>query len=215
MAESKDPYTHRITLLRHGESTGNQQGLYQGRAEFDLSERGSTQVSALADFWRHHGVTFAQIISSPQARAQQTARVISETLGIPLVLNELWQEIDNGLLAGLHLEEAAKKHPFPDIMTPYDPIGETGESNMDLYRRATMAVQELVRLPAGEYLVVSHGGFLNRVLYVILGIVPQVNFSGAHFQFGNTSYAVIKYDPARHIWMVEAFNNSPNLEPGN
>ena len=215
MAESKEPYTHRITLLRHGESTGNEQGLYQGRAEFDLSDRGTAQVNALADFWLDHGITFVKIISSPLARAQQTARIISETLGIPLVLNDLWQEIDNGMLAGLHLEEVARKHPFTDIMTPFDPIGKTGESNMDLYRRATMAVQELVRLPAGEYLVVSHGGFLNRVLNVILGIVPQVNFSGAHFQFGNTSYAVIKYDPARHIWMVEAFNNSPHLEPEN
>ena len=99
-------------------------------------------------------------------------------------------------------------------MTPYDPIGESGESNWDLYRRAGEAVQDLVNLPPGDYLVVSHGGFLNRVLYVILGIVPQVNFSGARFRFGNTSFAVLQYNPSRHIWLMDSLNKDHHRLPG-
>jgi 2,3-bisphosphoglycerate-dependent phosphoglycerate mutase len=208
MSGTEDQFTHRITLLRHGESTGNAQGVYQGRAEFDLSKKGRAQAWSLGEYWLAHEVTYTQVISSPQARARQTAEIVSEILEIPLLFDDQWQEIDNGILAGLPLEEALEKHPFPEIMTPYDPIGESGESNWDLYRRAVRAVQELVDRPSGEYLVVSHGGFLNRVLYVILGIVPQVNFSGARFRFGNTSYAAVQYNRSRHIWLVESLNTA-------
>ncbi len=213
MTTTEDQFTHRFTLLRHGESTGNAQGVYQGRSEFDLSEKGRVQAHALGDYWLSNGTSFSQIISSPQARARQTAEIISAVLDVPLVFDERWQEIDNGILAGLPLDEASQKHPFPEIMTPFDPIGDSGESNWDLYLRAGRVVQELVKLPAGDYLVVSHGGFLNRVLNVILGIVPQVNFSGSRFQFENTSFAQLLYNPSQHIWLVENINFAPHISP--
>ena len=213
MTTTEDQFSHRFTLLRHGESTGNAQGVYQGRAEFDLSEKGRVQAHALGEYWISNGATFSQIISSPQARARQTAEIISAILDVPLVFDDRWQEIDNGILAGLPLEEVSQKHPFPGIMTPFDPIGDSGESNWDLYLRAGRVVQELVKRPAGDYLVVSHGGFLNRVLYVILGIVPQVNFSGSRFQFENTSFAQLLYNPSQHIWMVEKINFAPHISP--
>jgi len=210
MTELDPSYTHRITLLRHGESDGNAQGVYQGRAEYDLNEKGQTQARTLGAYWHTQGTTFSQIISSPQARARQTAEIISDILAVPLEFDDQWQEIDNGILAGVPLDEVGDKNHFPDSMTPFDRIGESGESNWDLYLRAGNVVQELVKRPAGDYLVVSHGGFLNRVLYIILGIVPQVNFSGARFRFDNTSFAVVLYDPARHIWLVEKLNEHLN-----
>jgi broad specificity phosphatase PhoE len=80
-------------------------------------------------------------------------------LSIPLEFDSNWKEIDNGVLAGLTLEDADEQHPFPDFMSPFDPIGESGESNWDLYLRAGAVVQDLVKRPAGNYLIVSHGGF--------------------------------------------------------
>lgn len=133
-------------------------------------------------------------------------------MNVPIEFNDLWQEIDNGVLAGQNLGEADAKHPLPENMTPFDQIGETGESNWNIYRRAGKVVQDLTSLPGGDYLVVSHGGFLNRVLYVVLGIVPQVNFSGARFHFENTAYAVLLYNPSRYIWRVEQFNSKENSQ---
>lgn len=192
MTELDQSFTHRITLLRHGESAGNAQGVYQGRAEYDLKEKGQTQARTLGAYWQTQGTTFTQIIS--------------EALATPLEFDERWQEIDNGILAGVPLDVASEKNLFPDFMTPFDRIGESGESNWDLNLRAGTVVQELLTRPPGNYLVVSHGGFLNRVLYVILGIVPQVNFSGARFVFNSTSFAVLQYDPSRHIWIFEQLN---------
>lgn len=211
MNDFNNKFTHHITLLRHGESTGNAQGVYQGRAEFELSVRGQSQTQALAKYWLSRGTTFDQLISSPQTRARQTAQLISDELGIPLKFDENWQEIDNGELAGKKVEEVVFHHPHGDILTPYNAIGNSGESNWDLFMRAGQVVKDLVDLQGGDYLVVSHGGFLNRVMYVILGIVPQVNFSGARFQFGNTSFARLHYNPSDHIWLVEQLNASPHL----
>jgi broad specificity phosphatase PhoE len=84
MTELSETFSHRITLLRHGESSGNAQGVYQGHAEFDLTERGRAQSRALATCWQDKGIEFTQIISSPQSRARQTAEIIAEMLSIPL-----------------------------------------------------------------------------------------------------------------------------------
>jgi broad specificity phosphatase PhoE len=211
MADIEKAFTYRITLLRHGESAGNVQGVYQGRAEFDLTEKGRSQAQSLATHWQQGGVTFDQIISSPQSRARQTAEILANSLSVPLEFEENWREIDNGVLAGKTLSEVKQHRPFPDFMSPYDSIGDTGESNWDLYLRAGVVVKELVQRPPGSYLVVSHGGFLNRVLYVMLGIFPQANFRGARFHFQNTSYAVVYYDPGRHIWLLDRLNDRSHL----
>jgi broad specificity phosphatase PhoE len=206
MVKIDKSFTYRLTLLRHGESDGNARGVYQGRAEFDLTDQGRAQTRALAAHWQQESIEFDQIISSPQSRARQTAEIIAEKLSVPLEFNSNWQEIDNGVLAGKTLHEAAQKHPSPDFMSPFDPIGLSGESNWDLYLRAGVVVQDLVQRPPGSYLVVSHGGFLNRVLYVMLGIFPQANFRGARFHFQNTSFAVVYYAPDRHIWLFDRLN---------
>lgn len=210
MSTPHEPFTHRITLLRHGESKGNAQGIYQGHAEFDLTEKGRVQSHALADWWLENEVTFEQVISSSLARARQTAEIISAKLSLPLEIDDIWKEIDNGVLAGLSLEEAEKRRAFPEFINTYQPIGETGESNWELYMRAGQAVVKLVNLPAGKYLVVSHGGFLIRVLYAVLGILPQANFAGARFTFRNTSYANVFYNPLEHVWLLERLNARPH-----
>jgi broad specificity phosphatase PhoE len=86
------------------------------------------------------------------------------------------------------------------------PIGETGETQWELYLRGGQAMQSLLGRPPGRYLVISHGGLLNMVLYAMLGIVPQANFQGAHFRFRNTAYAVLSYNPAEHYWVLEHLN---------
>ena len=207
MSNNKEQFTYRITLLRHGESSGNSQNIFQGHAEYDLTEKGWAQSKAVAARWLDEGKTFMRIISSPQSRARQTAEIIAEILSLPLEFDSNWKEINNGILAGLTLDDIGKRYPVPEIMTPYEPIGESGESHWDLYLRAGRVVQELVRRPAGNYLVVSHGGFLNRVLYAMLGIVPQANFAGARFRFRNISFAVVCYDPKQYIWLLDRLND--------
>jgi 2,3-bisphosphoglycerate-dependent phosphoglycerate mutase len=198
---------YHITLLRHGESVGNAQGYHQGQADFPLTDRGKEQTRALAARWLAEGITFNQVISSTLSRARQTAEILSEALQLPVEFDPVWMERNNGALAGLRPEDAAQIYPRPKFIHPYLPIGGTGESQMELYLRAGNAMQSLICRTPGRYLVVSHGGLLNMVLYAILGIVPQANFQGAHFRFRNTAFATLLYRPEEHYWVLERLND--------
>jgi probable phosphoglycerate mutase len=198
---------YHLVLLRHGESSGNAEGLLQGQADFPLNPTGRRQVQALVARWRDEGLRFDRILSSPLLRARQTAEGIAATLHAPVELDPAWMERDYGRLTGHKAAELAHLSPPVFFVNPYIPFGETGESRWELYLRAGKAIQALVRLPPGRYLVVSHGGLLNMCMYAILGIVPQPHNSGARFRFSNTGFASLVYNPADHAWQLRSFDD--------
>ena len=137
-------------MLRHGESQGNFEGRHQGQADFPFTERGREQAKALLDRWKSEAKEFDLVISSPLARARETAEIIASGLNVPLEFDPLWMERDNGLMAGLSPEEVRETLPQPQFIHPYQPIGQTGESQWELYLRAGNAVQSLFNHPPGK-----------------------------------------------------------------
>jgi len=198
---------YHITFLRHGESVGNAEGYHQGQSDFPLTDKGRQQAHSLAKRWQEEGKHFDAAISSPLARAKENAEIITASLGLPLEFDPLWMERDNGQLAGLRPEDASIKYPRPPFMHPYLAVGQTGESQWELYLRGGHAVQSLLDRPPAAYLILSHGGILNMVLYAILGIAPHANFQGPRFRFSNTGFATLTYDPAEHKWAVLGIND--------
>ena len=203
---------HYITLLRHGESVGNQTGLLQGQSDFPLSSTGVEQARALAKDWKSVDVKFDLIISSPLLRAAQTAEIIANCLKIPIEFEPAWKERDFGRLQGSELQVIDHQTPPIDFFHPYEPIGGSGESQLDLYTRASLALQKIIRQPAGSYLVVSHGGILNKTLYVIMGITPQGHYNSPIFHFGNIGYAQLRYNSDTRQWAVISLNNQITAE---
>jgi len=198
---------YHVYLMRHGQSEGNAQGVLQGQSDFPLSEMGIRQSKAVARRFISESVHFDRIIASPLSRARQTAEIIGEMTNTPVELDPDWMERNNGRLAGLRPSEIAERYPRAGFVHLYQPVGETGESQWELYLRSGRAVQSLLGHPAGRYLIVSHGGILNLAMYAILGIVPHANLNGPRFRFQNTAFAVMEYNPERHIWMVERIND--------
>ena len=207
--EQQPLYTY--VFLRHGESIGNAEGKHQGQADFPLTDKGRAQARTLAERWLAEGRLFDLAISSPLMRARETADIISQALNLRLEYDPLWMERNNGLLAGLHPEEAMQLHPRPPFIHPYLAIGVTGESQWELYLRAGRAVQSLLDYAPGTYLIISHGGILNMVFYAILGIAPHANFTGPRFRFLNTAFATLTYKPAEHKWAVLGVNDHQHL----
>jgi 2,3-bisphosphoglycerate-dependent phosphoglycerate mutase len=199
--------THEITLLRHGESTGNIERRIQGHIDFPLSDDGRDQAEGLARRWHKEGVEFDLIITSTLQRAQDTAQIIAQTLGVPIEENPIWVERYFGSLEGELLDEAVANDPNLDFFQPYTRLGGEGESQIDLYARAIKAVQELIHKPPGNYLVVSHGAIMNKVLYAILGITPQGNYNSPIFPFGNIAYFKLGYHADTRQWFLYEFIN--------
>lgn len=209
MPETAESYYH-FTFLRHAESMGNAARILQGQVDYPLSERGIQQAQALADFWKGQGRSFDWLISSPLQRARQTAEIIAHALQLSPTLDPDWMERDSGENAGKRAEELAPLRSLPDLLHPYKHIGETGESQWELYLRAGRNLQRLLDRPPGRYLIVSHGGILNMLIYAILGLTPQAHFQGPRFRFRNTAFADFRYRPERHEWRVEGINQRPH-----
>lgn len=196
-----------LTLLRHGESEGNVGGFIQGRQDLPLTARGRRQAQALAERWRVGGVAFDAVITSPLQRARQTAEAVATALGIPLEADPAWVERCFGVAEGLSPEAIRQADPNADFHHPYLPVAQGAESAVDLYLRASQAVQSIARCPAGRYLVVSHGALLNMAVYAILGITPQGHYNSPRFRFGNTAFANFSYQRTTRQWYLHSFNS--------
>ena len=202
-----DSPLYQITFLRHGESVGNQENRFQGHADFPLTKTGRAQADALAVRWQAEGHAFDRVLSSPLARARETAEIVCAALNVPLELDPDWMEINNGLIAGLSDEEANQAGPRPQVMTPYTHFGRTGESRWEGYLRAGRAIQRILDRAPGCYLIISHGGILNLTMYAILGIPIQTDLSGPRFMFHNTTFTTFTYLPERHNWRMLNFDD--------
>ena len=97
----------KMILIRHGESTWNQERRIQGNMDPDLSDHGRTQVAMLAT--RLQGRLFAGLFTSPLRRALETAAVLGESVGLrPQPLDGL-QEIRLGAWGGKTASEIRTK----------------------------------------------------------------------------------------------------------
>jgi broad specificity phosphatase PhoE len=197
-----------IIFLRHGESVGNAESRWQGQADYPLTKKGRHQARALAERWLDEKRTFDIIISSPLSRASETAKIIAVALNLPLENDPIWAERYIGEVAGLTNKEVRQRFPERGFTNPYSAIIENeGEGDWELYLRAGRALQGLLRREPGKYLVVSHGGLLNQVMYAVVGTTPHANSSGPRFRFNNTGFAHLVYYPDSHRWQIDVIND--------
>ena len=101
-----------LTLLRHGTSDANDQGILQGHADWALSDSGRAQTCLLAEAWAEAGIRFSAIISSPLSRALDTAEIIAARLESPLEEDPLLMERKWGQFESKHLAEVIKGVKF-------------------------------------------------------------------------------------------------------
>ncbi|XP_030281291.1 putative fructose-2,6-bisphosphatase TIGAR A isoform X1 [Sparus aurata] len=124
--------TFGLTLVRHGETRYNKEGLLQGQAiDCPLSETGLQQAEAAGCYLKD--VTFSCVFVSDMLRAQQTAATImkrnSSCSALQMVRDPLLKEISFGVAEGGRLQDVkemakAAGQSFPGF-TP--PGGETQE----------------------------------------------------------------------------------------
>jgi len=204
---------HKITLLRHGLSTGNEKGIIQGQKDYPLAEVGIEQSHSLSQYWKNHDVSFDAIIASPLLRAKQTAEIVASGLKLPIDFDEAWCERQSGKAEGKTFEEAILHYADQPHDTAYDPLFETGESRWDLFIRAANSMQCLLRRPAGSYLVVSHGAILGAALHTVLGIAPHPGrVRPMRLGFANTGYAVLSFDATEARWELRHLNITCHLQ---
>lgn len=144
-----------VRVARHGETTWNQEGRYQGRLEAPLSALGRRQAEALAQALREQRL--GRVISSPLERCMQTARPVAQAHGIALEPDERLLEIAHGTWEGRLRGEIERDDPGRYRAwrrTPESVRFEGGESLADVLARWRSFVAETAfNVPT---LVVTH-----------------------------------------------------------
>jgi probable phosphoglycerate mutase len=98
-----------IRIARHGETTWNAVGRYQGHIDAPLSPLGQAQAQALAQALQHAGIR--RIVSSPLSRCVNTALPLSTATNVPIETDPLLIEIAHGSWQGRYREEIARSEP--------------------------------------------------------------------------------------------------------
>ncbi len=153
----------RLFLVRHGQSTWNADGRWQGRADPPLSELGARQAEDVVSvLHRRFGenMPVSRIWASPLMRAHQTADIIGRGLGLDLDFDPRLQEVDAGEWTGLTRDEIDAA--WPGYLAEYKrPPGF--ETHDDLVARALEVLGEIAAESTGKVLIITHGGVIGAV----------------------------------------------------
>jgi broad specificity phosphatase PhoE len=163
-----------VLLLRHGQSTWNADGRWQGQADPPLSPLGEEQAYDAAK--RLKAGDFSRVLSSDLCRARRTADILAEALGLPVEVDPDLREIDVGDWQGLTRAEIRARAPgaLADWSEGRSESTPGGELRADLTDRARAVLLRVAgEAGAGErVLLVSHGALI-RNLDRVLGLIPH------------------------------------------
>jgi probable phosphoglycerate mutase len=157
-------------LLRHGEHT-LQGKIVAGRTPgIGLSERGRAEAEAAAA--RLASANITAIYASPLQRAQETAAIVAERLGLEIAIRDDLDEVDFGDWTGSTFAAIRDTEHYPAWANrrslAFIPGGETMRN---VQRRITETMMDLHTLHPDEGVVlVSHGDTIRSGLAFALGM---------------------------------------------
>ena len=115
---------HKLVLLRHGESTWNQENRFTGWTDVDLTEKGRAEAKTAGQLLKAGGFDFDLVFTSLLKRSIRTSIIALDELDrLWLPVRRSWRlnERHYGALQGLNKAETAAKH---------------GEAQVKIWRRA-------------------------------------------------------------------------------
>ena len=211
-----------VYFVRHGESENNASARYNA---FDtrLSQKGEQQAAEIAE--RCAKLPIQAIIASDMLRAQQTAGIIAQRIGIEIQTSDLFREkITSTRILG-------KKHDDPEAIKIVKESDENfhvptwrnsdGENFEDLKQRALKGFDYLANRKEDSILVVTHGFFLYFIAAVALFGTELTSHECSHIMHGlgdskNSSLAIIKQRKIERVgdrssWEISVWNDHSHL----
>ncbi|KDE98538.1 acid phosphatase [Mycolicibacterium aromaticivorans JS19b1 = JCM 16368] len=178
--------THRLVLLRHGETEWSKSGQHTSTTDLDLTEHGREQAILAAHTIEHLGLDNPLVVSSPRKRALATA----ELAGLMVDdVSPLLSEWNYGDYEGLTTHQIRTETPGWLLWTYGCPGGESVDQ---VSMRADQAVSyALERMVDRDVVFVGHGHFSRSV---VTRWVEQPLREGARYGFGAASVAVCGFE---------------------
>lgn len=179
-----------LILVRHGQSEWNQQNLFTGWRDPDLTDQGVTEARNAGRALKAEGITFDIAFTSELIRAQKTCALLLEEQGqtdLQIIRDLALNERDYGDLSGLNKDDARQKWGEEQVhiwRRSYDIPPPGGESLKDTAERVLPYFNSTImaRIHAGEnVLVAAHGNSLRALVMVLDALgeaeITQVNIA--------------------------------------
>lgn len=199
----------RVFLIRHAETTWNNERRYQGTLNSPLSELGWDQSYRTRDALRN--VPLSAVYSSPLSRARETAHVIAEPHGLPVTSVDGLSEIRVGEWEGLTTSEIEARYAeavHQWYTTPHLARIPGGETIEEMRARAVAALAEIrSRHEARMVAIIAHGGVNKSIILTALG-APLASYWRVRQH--NACINVLEYESARA--RVLLINETVHLE---
>lgn len=197
-----------LTLVRHGQTSANIDGVWHGSTNTPLTPHGRGQAAAAADFIEANYKPISTVYASPLDRAHNTAEQIAGRLGLVPEVDLGLREYDLGEWEGMSFDSLYnEKKLFHNMKSDphYSPHG--GESPKQVGDRLVGALRRIADQHRGErVVVVSHGGALS----IAFGLLLDNNYSSWNRMMKNCAITELVLDPQPEL---VSFNRTEHLPP--
>ena len=165
----------RILFVRHAETDWNKANRFQGIVDIDISEHGKYQANLLSEYLYKQIPSINKIYTSPLKRTKHTASYVAKKFNLNIHELDSLIEYSVGVFAGMNIDDIYSgqyQETYEDFMDENNwnlvPDAETFDSR---YQRAIKALQIIFNESDENscVLVVSHGGFMQTLISVLLG----------------------------------------------
>jgi len=169
----------KLVLVRHGQSIWNLQNRFTGWVDVPLTEKGKEEAYKAGELLKD--IRFDVAYTSALTRAQETLRIILETIGllIPVIKDTALNERHYGALQGLNKDRARQKWGA-DIVhlwrRSYDIPPPEGEALKDTANRTIPFLERAIMgdiYDGRNVLVVAHGNSLRSIVMYLENLSPE------------------------------------------
>ena len=127
----------KLFLTRHGQTDWNTKRCVCGRTEAQLTDLGRAQAAQVGEEAARAGVNV--ILASPMDRAQETAAIIAQKVGVPVLTEPLLIEQDFGTFEGRSVDDPEYREKRKSLLWHYP----EGESTAQLIHRAYTVIEKV------------------------------------------------------------------------
>jgi broad specificity phosphatase PhoE len=182
-----------LTLVRHGETSANVDGIWHGSIDTALTVRGREQAERVAAHLAATRADASALYSSPLTRARDTATPIGARLGLAARTDQDLREYDLGTWEGLSYATLMREHRLFERMAgepDWRPGG--GESCRQVAERLGGRLRAIAAAHPGErVIVVTHGGALT----LAVGWLIDRQLSAWRRVMTNCAISDLSFDP--------------------
>ncbi len=176
-------------FVRHGQTVWNVENKICGASDSPLTEKGHEQARETGRVLKTKmdagEISIDEILTSPLSRAHDTAKEISNIIGVPVRIEPRLMEQNFGKWEGTPRDGrdfARAKANFVDSF-------EGGESMMRMAQRIYNLIDDLKKEPEKTYLLVAHNG-ISRIIESYFRDMTNEEFAA----FGIKNAEVREYD---------------------